>query len=64
MTDATIRWLTGDLSINRIMQVLTPLGDRPVIVTDFLKSPPNVGVFRSIFGVTACRSSTYPLWLS
>jgi hypothetical protein len=29
------------------MQVLTPLGDRPVIVTDFLKSPPNVAVFEA-----------------
>lgn len=31
-------WLTGDLSIDRIMEVLTPLGDRPVIVKDFVKS--------------------------
>ena len=31
-------WLTGDLSINRIMEVLTPFGDRPVIIKDFVKS--------------------------
>ncbi len=31
-------WLTGDLSIERIMKVLTPLGDRPVIIKDFVKS--------------------------
>jgi hypothetical protein len=31
-------WLTGDLGIDRIMEVLTPLGDRPVIVKDFVKS--------------------------
>jgi ATP-grasp domain, R2K clade family 3 len=31
-------WLTGDLSIDRIMDVLATLGDRPVIVKDFVKS--------------------------
>jgi hypothetical protein len=31
-------WLTGDLGIARIMEVLTPFGDRPVIVKDFVKS--------------------------
>jgi hypothetical protein len=31
-------WLTGDLSIDRIMGVLTAFGDRPVIVKDFVKS--------------------------
>jgi hypothetical protein len=31
-------WLTGDLGIDRIMGVLTPFGDRPVIVKDFVKS--------------------------
>ncbi len=31
-------WLTGDLSINRIMEVLAPFGDRSVIIKDFVKS--------------------------
>ena len=31
-------WLTGDLGIDRIMEALTPFGDAPVIVKDFVKS--------------------------
>jgi hypothetical protein len=31
-------WLTSDLSIDRIMEALTPFGDRPVIIKDFVKS--------------------------
>jgi hypothetical protein len=31
-------WLIGDLGIDRIMEVLTPLGVCPVIVKDFVKS--------------------------
>jgi hypothetical protein len=31
-------WLTGDLGIDRMMEVLTPFGDRPVIIKDFVKS--------------------------
>jgi ATP-grasp domain, R2K clade family 3 len=31
-------WLTGDLSINRIMEALIPFGDQPVIIKDFVKS--------------------------
>ena len=31
-------WLTGELGIDRIMDVLTPFGDRPVIIKDFVKS--------------------------
>jgi hypothetical protein len=34
-------WLTGDLDIDRIMAALTPFGDRPVIVKDFVKSRKN-----------------------
>jgi hypothetical protein len=31
-------WLTGDLGIERILEVLAPFGDAPVIVKDFVKS--------------------------
>ncbi len=31
-------WLTGDLGIDRIMQALSPFGDGPAIVKDFVKS--------------------------
>jgi hypothetical protein len=31
-------WITGDLSIDRIMETLIPLGDQPVIIKDFVKS--------------------------
>jgi hypothetical protein len=31
-------WLTGDLDIDRIMGVLIPFGDGPIIVKDFVKS--------------------------
>ena len=31
-------WLTGDLGIDRIMEALTPFGDGPIIVKDFVKS--------------------------
>jgi hypothetical protein len=31
-------WLTGDLGLDRIMNVLAPLGDVPVIVKDLVKS--------------------------
>jgi hypothetical protein len=31
-------WLSGDLSIDRILEALTPFGDAPLIVKDFVKS--------------------------
>jgi hypothetical protein len=31
-------WLTGDLGIDRIMEALTPFGDAPVVIKDFVKS--------------------------
>lgn len=31
-------WLTGDLGIGRVMEALTPFGDGPVLVKDFVKS--------------------------
>ena len=31
-------WLTGDLSIDRILEALAPFGDHPVMIKDFVKS--------------------------